>query len=359
MGQASASIRSWTDEPQTVWGAPLSLALMGSLLLHAGMLLVATWFHLPRSSEKPLASVEVTLVPDLSPPSQPSAAQLVEPPNTPVKSLPKPTQAKTPAAPTSPRPVPIPPSVQEAPVKVSPAPSHVVPSPASEPVQQSVAQDMPKSDGNDQVAKLDLPPEVPPLGTVSPPAKPVKRSLKLPDVPSVSPLFEPSSVVVPSAPRSSLVEESKKELERELKNLRNVELPPLSSFDPPPKAILQLEATAASANPVETTLRITGKSRGSNTYLGRIRQRINSFWVAPPIDVTGQTYVVVVRFRLHRDGSVSEVGIERSSGNEYYDLAGQRAVLSARPFPPFPAEVTESHYDVYFTFVVGESRGEG
>jgi TonB family protein len=164
---------------------------------------------------------------------------------------------------------------------------------------------------------------------------------------------------MPSAPRSSLVEESRRELERELKNLRNVELPPLSSFDPSPKTIPQLEAKAPSANTVETTLKIAGKFQGSNTYLGRIRQRVSSFWVAPPIDVTGQTYVVVVRFRLHRDGSVSGVGIERSSGNEYYDLAGQRAVLAARPFPPFPAEVADSHYDVYFTFVVGESQGEG
>jgi hypothetical protein len=51
------------------------------------------------------------------------------------------------------------------------------------------------------------------------------------------------------------------------------------------------------------------------------------------------------------------VVIEQSSGNEYYDLAGKRAVLSAIPLPAFPAELTDSYFDAHFTFMVGEQQG--
>ena len=108
---------------------------------------------------------------------------------------------------------------------------------------------------------------------------------------------------------------------------------------------------------VDSILKIPGIAPGSNAYLGRVRQRISSFWTAPPVDVTGQTYVVIVQFRLHRNGSVTGVGIEQSSGNVYYDLAGKRAVLSAMPLPAFPPELTDEHFDAHFTFRVGESEG--
>jgi TonB family protein len=124
-----------------------------------------------------------------------------------------------------------------------------------------------------------------------------------------------------------------------------------------PKPAPQIEAKVPSVKAVDTTLKVPGMAPGSNAYLGRVRQRISSFWNAPPVDVTGQTYVVVVQFRLHRNGSVTGVTIERSSGNEYYDLAGKRAVLSAIPLPMFPPELTESYFDAHFTFTVGEAQG--
>jgi TonB family protein len=75
------------------------------------------------------------------------------------------------------------------------------------------------------------------------------------------------------------------------------------------------------------------------------------------VDVTGQTYVVIIQFRLHRNGSVTGVAIERSSGNEYYDLAGKRAVLSAVPLPEFPSELKDAYFDAHFTFTVGDPQG--
>ena len=35
---------------------------------------------------------------------------------------------------------------------------------------------------------------------------------------------------------------------------------------------------------------------------------------------------MIVKFRLQRDGSIKDVVVQQSSGNAYFDMAGQRAV---------------------------------
>ena len=104
----------------------------------------------------------------------------------------------------------------------------------------------------------------------------------------------------------------------------------------------------------DRTLKVPGMATGSNTYLVEVRRKISSMWSAPPVDVTAHAYRVVVKFRLHRDGSVSGVAVEQSSGNEYFDYAGKRAVVTASPLPRFPADLTESYFDAHFTFTAGE-----
>jgi TonB family protein len=122
---------------------------------------------------------------------------------------------------------------------------------------------------------------------------------------------------------------------------------------------------AASAPPVtasiprtkpDTRLRVAGVA-GSNQYLARVQARISGFWTAPPVDISGKSLAVTVRFRLERDGRVGSVIIEQSSGNDYYDMAAQRAVQSAIPLPPFPPDLTDSYFDAHFTFAVGEAAG--
>jgi TonB family protein len=73
--------------------------------------------------------------------------------------------------------------------------------------------------------------------------------------------------------------------------------------------------------------------------------------------MAGQTYSMVVRFRLQRDGTIKDVIVQQSSGNAYFDLAGQRAVLRPRTLPVFPADMTDSYKDVEMVFRVGEPVG--
>ncbi|MEK6618149.1 MAG: TonB family protein, partial [Nitrospirota bacterium] len=77
----------------------------------------------------------------------------------------------------------------------------------------------------------------------------------------------------------------------------------------------------------------------------------------PQVDLTGRTLQVVIKFRLDRSGVVSNVSVEKTSGNEYYDVAGTRAVLSANPLPPFPREMSDANLDAHFSFTVGEESG--
>ncbi|MCS6897209.1 MAG: TonB family protein [Nitrospira sp.] len=334
MAQASVSARSLMDEQPTDLNYRLWLAVAGSLLLHAGVLALATWIRLPHHSERPLAAIEVSLASEPSQPSPP--VKPVDPPKTQVKTTPKATVAAPPPPPV------------KAPAVSSAAPPPPPPS-VTQPAKEILDQDV--------VHKMELPPDAPKLGDLSPAERPLKRPFKLPEVPVVSEPTEPVKKAWESKSRPSLVEEVNRQLEQELRNVKNVELSQAASSESPAKTVPQVEAKAPSVTAVDTTLKVAGVAQGSNAYLSRVRQRVSSFWSAPPVDVTGQAYVVVVRFRLHRDGSVTGVAIERSSGNEYYDLAGQRAVLAARPLPPFPPNVAESYYDVYFTFAVGETQG--
>jgi TonB family protein len=73
--------------------------------------------------------------------------------------------------------------------------------------------------------------------------------------------------------------------------------------------------------------------------------------------MAGQTYTTIVKFRLQRDGTIKDVIVQQSSGNAYFDLASQRAVLRPRTLPVFPAEMTDSYKDVEMVFRVGESLG--
>ena len=62
---------------------------------------------------------------------------------------------------------------------------------------------------------------------------------------------------------------------------------------------------------------------------------------------------VLVKFRLDKTGQVSGLVVERTSGNEYYDLAALRAVRTAI-LPTFPPEIRNPYFDAHFSFAVGE-----
>jgi colicin import membrane protein len=324
MAQASGSADFWlSDERQGDLSRRLWRAVAISLVVHVGVLAAVSWIRLPKHGERPLVSIEIALATMPAPPVKADE---------PEKSELKAAEAPAPAPPARPAPL----------AKMAPAPAPVK---------------VPSNDVmGDAMKGISLPPNAPKFGDFSPTEKPKKSQIKLPDVPVVTETKERIKNQE-TKPQPSLTEDLNKELDEEFKKIKKFELPKAAPTDAAPKPAPHVEAKAPSIKAVDTTLKVPGMAPGSNAYLGRVRQRISSFWNAPPVDAAGQGYVVIVQFRLHRNGSVTGVAIEQSSGNEYYDLAGKRAVLSATPLPVFPPELTEPYFDAHFTFTVGESQG--
>ena len=364
-------MQAWTsagmisdDEWQAKLARRLSRALFVSLVLHIGILAIVAWIRLPRHGERPLASVEISLaslpaaqVKTLEPQkSQPISKEkeLERPKPVPQhKSVdsPKPVERTTTIAPPKAAPIP----------KPAPVPPSSVSSP---PVSPPVTRSKSSNDMMSEIMKgIELPPDAPKRGDISPEEKPrATAAMKLPDVPVVSDTKDLTGKPVTQRSSSSLTEDLAKDLDEELKKINKLEVPKaVPSVDVPSKPASQpapqVEAKVPSVKAVDTTLKVPGMAPGSNAYLALVRQRISNSWNAPPLDLTNQAYVVIVQFRLHRDGKVTGVSIEQSSGNEYYDLAGKRAVLSANPLPVFPAEISDSYFDAHFTFTVGEPQG--
>lgn len=345
MVQVAAHSRAWLDEGlQGQLTSRLKRAVVWSVALHLGVFILVTWVRLPQHGERPLASIEISLASLPTPPVKAAEpVKAVEPVKIPVKQV----EAPVPTPPVKAAPL-APPVVQ----REAAAPSK----PAQNPMR-------------DLLKDIELPPDAPKFGDYSP-AEKLKKvqepavanvpKLKLPDVPVVSEAKVATKKPADTKSRPSLTDELNRELDEELNKIKKLELPKESKAAPAesqPTPTPQLEAKAPSVKAVDTALKVPGMAPGSNVYLAQVRRKISSMWAAPPVDVTAQTYRVVVKFRLHRDGSVSGVVIEQSSGNEYFDLAGKRAVVTAHPLPMFPADLTESYFDAHFTFTVGEQNG--
>ena len=72
---------------------------------------------------------------------------------------------------------------------------------------------------------------------------------------------------------------------------------------------------------------------GASVYLDQVERNIMAAWKLPP-NATGLK--VGIRLRLERSGRVSDVRVEKSSGNKQFDASAVQAVRRASPFPPLP-----------------------
>jgi protein TonB len=81
-------------------------------------------------------------------------------------------------------------------------------------------------------------------------------------------------------------------------------------------------------------------------YMREIQRKIGQKWDGRARD--GQQPVAV--FQIGRDGQVSNVAIEKTSGNTLYDLAALRAITEASPFPPLPSDFQGSWLRVHLGF---------
>lgn len=309
--QASVQSGLWFDqEAHSRLSARLKRMLVLSLVVHVVILLVAVGLRFPRQGERPLTSVEVSLV---SLPTPPKPVESVKPVESAKVSDPK-----------------------QAPI-VKALPPSVTPSPAP-PI---------GAKRRDILQDLQLPPDAPKFGDLTPVTKSAAQPQQVAKLPQ----------------QSTVSDELNRELEEELKKVKQFQ--PAAKLDIPKevkpsealvKPMSQQEVKIPAVKAPDTVLKISGTA-GSNPYWARVQSIISSHWEPPPVDMAGQTYTMVVKFRLQRDGVIKDVVVQQSSGNAYFDLAGQRAVLRPRILPAFPAEMTDGYKDVEMVFRVGESVG--
>ena len=172
----------WFDlDEQTRFFARLKRALLLSLVLHLVVLLVAAGLRLPQRGERPLASVEVSLISLPTPVKRVEVQKPVELPKPPEpRSAPaQPMKMKGDTSIPTPKPAPVP---------------MPVPIPATTPVRESVAKDI--------LRDLQLPPDAPKFGELTPAKavaqpQPQATRIKIPELPRIPDVMPDRAVKAP------------------------------------------------------------------------------------------------------------------------------------------------------------------
>jgi periplasmic protein TonB len=88
-------------------------------------------------------------------------------------------------------------------------------------------------------------------------------------------------------------------------------------------------------------------------YVEAVRRKIGSNWNLFEIDPavrSARRARTVLTFTINRDGSVKNIRMESSSGNQSMDISAQRALASAGTMPPLPNDYSGSFVNVDFDF---------
>ena len=92
-------------------------------------------------------------------------------------------------------------------------------------------------------------------------------------------------------------------------------------------------------------------------YFRQLDERIRSNWTVPALaGKEKEDLIVQLRITIEKDGQVSTVRMEKTSGNPYFDDSVLRAIKKASPLPVPPEELRggEDHYEIGFRFYGAE-----
>jgi len=160
------------------------------------------------------------------------------------------------------------------------------------------------------------------------------------------PNLKPSATTPPSQPTVPSTSPSPKPVQSEIdQRIAKLSVPSVTPVESIKKR-LQLLEVQSNVNPGNTS---SQPSPGKHRYLAMVEDKIDHQWVAPPLVASNP--VVVLKFRISRSGEISNIHIDESSGNGHYDSAARRAVHAVNPLPPFPADISDSFFEVRFRFI--------
>jgi len=86
-------------------------------------------------------------------------------------------------------------------------------------------------------------------------------------------------------------------------------------------------------------------------YLQMISDKITANWFQSLVDPgVGGTLQTEVYFRIYKNGQISDVRINASSGVESFDLSARRAIEDSKPFAPLPNEYDGQYLGITLVF---------
>ena len=91
-------------------------------------------------------------------------------------------------------------------------------------------------------------------------------------------------------------------------------------------------------------------------YFRELDERIRSNWTVPGLAPSdSRNLIVQIRITIEQDRKVSNVRMEKTSGNNFFDDSVLRAIHKASPLPVPPEQLrgTEDHYEIGFRFFGG------
>ena len=136
------------------------------------------------------------------------------------------------------------------------------------------------------------------------------------------------------------------------------ELPQVASASPPAPGPTVTTPTRPAEPPAAPLGQRTGSPQGTGAitvqvsdfpyalYLGNVQRKISERWQGRSLQGRQPTAV----FDIGRDGRISGLAIEKTSGNPYYDQAALRAINEALPFPPLPEDFPAPFVRVHLGF---------
>jgi colicin import membrane protein len=115
------------------------------------------------------------------------------------------------------------------------------------------------------------------------------------------------------------------------------------------KAAVETPSTAQGGTPHDGQSSADGNAK-FNDYYRTIWAKIKSQWALPGGILPKGNLETIVHARILRNGSLTDIGIEKRSGNAYFDNSALRAVNKSNPLPSLPEWFRESSLDVGIRF---------
>lgn len=86
-------------------------------------------------------------------------------------------------------------------------------------------------------------------------------------------------------------------------------------------------------------------------YLQIITDRVSTNWFQSLVDpgISGD-FQTIIYFKIFRDGRISDIAIEQSSGVRSLDLSALRAVQTSAPFPLLPRDYEDEYLGIHLIF---------